>query len=167
MVERTRDQKGFFLPIHGMRHTRLYKVWEAMKRRCNNPKDSRFERYGGRGIKVCAEWENSFERFAEWAFANGYREQLTIDRIDNNKGYSPDNCRWATHKEQNRNYSRNHRLTFNGKTQCVADWAKETGLNGSTILYRLKQGKTVEEALYQGDRRSLRWKKTTSLNCMR
>jgi hypothetical protein len=77
-----------------------------MKQRCHNPKNSRYQDYGGRGITVCDEWLNSFTSFYDWSIANGYRDDLSIDRIDNDKGYSPDNCRWATVLEQNRNKRR-------------------------------------------------------------
>jgi hypothetical protein len=95
---------------HGMKGTRLYGIWNHMKSRCNNFDDKQFKDYGARGIKVCKEWLK-FVPFMEWALANGYTEELTIERKDNNKGYNPDNCKWATMKEQ----AANRRLTRDSK----------------------------------------------------
>lgn len=89
--------------VHEWTGTRLYRIWGAMKSRCYNPKQRNYKHYGGRGITICDEWLYDFVAFRDWALANGYCEDLTIDRIDNDKGYSPDNCRWTTMKEQRLN----------------------------------------------------------------
>lgn len=160
MAERIRDSKGTFLPSHGMTKTPLHRKWCSMRERCNNPNSKSYKRYGAKGIKVCAEWDSSFEEFFKWAIEAGYTAGLTIDRIDNSKGYFPDNCRWATTAQQNRNYSRNHLITYNGKTQCIADWSDETGIKQATILFRLSAGKSFEEVFDKRDGRSLRWQKS-------
>lgn len=92
---------------HGKSGTRLHRIWKAMKTRCSNPNFHQYRDYGGRGITVCEEWEQSFESFHEWAIAHGYTDELTIDRINNDLGYCPQNCRWATRKEQNLNKRNN------------------------------------------------------------
>ncbi len=92
---------------HGKAGTRLYRIWKKMKSRCHNPKDSDYQKYyGSRGITVCNEWSHNFQAFYDWAITNGYSDELSIDRIDNDKGYSPDNCRWATAEEQRHNQRR-------------------------------------------------------------
>jgi hypothetical protein len=113
---------------HHLTHTRLYSIWKNMKSRCYLKTKREYHRYGGRGIQVCAEWKESFKLFAEWALIAGYKDSLTLDRKDNDGNYYPDNCRWATRKQQSNNMSSNHLVTWNGKTQSVADWGRETGI---------------------------------------
>lgn len=120
--------------------TRLYNIWQGMKHRCNNPNDARYERYGGRGIHVCEEWEKDFIAFRNWSFENGYEDGLTIDRIDNDRGYSPDNCRWATLKEQSNNRSTNINITIGNSTRNLMEWCEIFGLDYKKIYARYRRG---------------------------
>lgn len=151
-MESVRDSKGHFIAKHGGKGTKLYNKWCSMRERCSNPHNKRYNRYGGRGIKVCEEWQN-FNSFKDWCLSNGYSPNLTIDRIDNDGNYEPSNCRFVTSAEQNRNYSRNHKITHNGKTLCITDWEKETGISRATLLWRIRNGKSEEEIFRVGDRR--------------
>lgn len=121
--------------IHNLSSTRLYSIWVNMKQRCYNPKASRYERYGGRGITVCSEWINDFQAFHDWAIVNGYSDDLSIDRINNNSGYSPDNCRWVTIEKQAKNKTNNVNVTVHGVTHTIAEWAKISGVSYN-ILYK-------------------------------
>ena len=131
---------------HGQSHTPLHHVWQCIKDRCLNENYAYRDTYGGRGITICDEWLD-FNAFYAWAIANGYKEGLTIDRIDNNGGYEPNNCRWVDMKVQGRNRRNNHLLTFNGETHCVTEWAELMGIKASTICTRLRRGWSVEDAL--------------------
>ena len=135
---------------HGMAGTRINRIWKAMRNRCNNPSDKYYHCYGGKGIKVCSEWDNKdgFAPFYEWAMANGYAENLTIDRIDSDKGYSPDNCRWATYTEQARNKKNFPKIEYNGESHTIREWADIIGISKSTLIQRLnRQHWSVEDAL--------------------
>lgn len=118
-----------------------------MKTRCYNKDNPDYKDYGGRGITICDEWLNDFMAFYYWSINNGYKDNLTIDRIDNNKGYSPDNCRWVDVKTQTNNTRRNVLLSYNGKTQSMAQWAKELNISYNTIICRHRKGYTDEECL--------------------
>jgi len=130
---------------HGLSRSRIYRIWAKMKERCGNPSCKDFARYGGRGINVCSEWKRSFEKF--FADMGECPKNMSIDRIDNNKGYSKDNCRWATKKEQNNNTRANHILEWCGQRKTISEWSEITGINYKTIHTRLRDGWSVERAL--------------------
>lgn len=132
---------------HGGKGTRLYHIWKSMRERCTCPHSNRFQHYGGKGIKVCSEWDD-FAKFREWAYQNGYNDTLTIDRIELDKGYCPENCRWATYTEQANNKSNSVRVTFNGETHTYAEWGRILKIKASTIQARIKHyGWSPEKAL--------------------
>lgn len=132
---------------HGGRNSKLYRIWSNMKDRCNNPDCKVYSDYGGRGIKVCKEWIDDFSAFQKWALANGYKEGLTIDRKDNDKGYSPDNCRWTDRKIQGNNKRNCRYITYKGQRKTVAEWSEITGIPHETLLYRLNHGWETERIL--------------------
>ena len=117
-----------------------------MKDRCNNPKHTHYNSYGGRGIKVCKDWLN-FLSFQEWAVKNGYEDTLTLDRINNDKGYYPDNCRWTDRITQQNNTRHNRLLTYKGQTKTIAQWARELHINRSTLDSRLERGWSVDKTI--------------------
>ncbi len=132
---------------HGMSDSKLYGVWNSMKDRCESISNRSYPLYGGRGIKVCSDWHDA-SVFIQWALSNGYREGLTLDRIDGNGDYCPDNCRWVDHIVQNNNTSRNHLLFHDGRSQTIAEWSRETGIPYGTIKSRVnKYGWSADDAL--------------------
>lgn len=135
---------------------RLSEIRTGMIKRCYNPKFKQFYNYGGRGITVCNEWLNSSKSFYDWAVTNGYDKSLSLDRIDNNKGYSPENCRWVTRNVQSRNTRRNIMLTYNGETMCVADWAVKLGVSRGMLEGRMARGWSIERML-STPRKLSRW----------
>jgi len=130
---------------HGYTGTLTHKRWRAMRARCMNPNASNYAKYGGRGITVCDRWR-SFENFLT-DMGECMDESMTIERKNINLGYSPDNCRWATRKEQNRNTSANHMLFYKGKSLCIGEWAELLDMNSRTIMSRLNKGWSIEKAL--------------------
>jgi len=132
---------------HGGRHTPEYAAWTRMKRRCYNPKQDHYDRYGGRGIAVCARWLNSFENFLA-DMGPRPSPKHSIERKDNDRDYEPANCVWATLTEQTRNRCTNKLLTYKGRTQCLAAWAEEIGIGRSTLDRRIRHYKwPIERAL--------------------
>lgn len=132
-------------PVHGMTGTPTYKSWDAMRRRCGTPTDKDFPRYGGRGIRVCERWQNSFQAFVA---DMGIRPpQTTLDRVDVNGNYEPGNCRWATVVQQNNNRRSNKSIRYDGRSQTVAQWAREAGLSPEALSHRLKNGWPISDAL--------------------
>lgn len=145
---------------HGGSDSRIYAVWSHMKSRCEYKKDKRFMNYGGRGIKVCDEWKN-FESFRDWAYSSGYDEnakygECTLDRIDTNGDYTPENCRWVNETIQANNRTTNRIIEYKGEKHTTAEWSRITGLPLGTIWSRWKRGLSAEKILYQGDLRYVR-----------
>lgn len=132
---------------YGFSHTRIDNIYKSMISRCYNKSNNRYENYGGRGIVVCDEWKNDKIKFFEWAFSNGYAENLTLDRINVNGNYEPSNCRWSTQKVQQNNRSNNRFVEFNGRTHTLGEWSEITGIKLATIWNRLNSGWSVEDAL--------------------
>ena len=133
---------------HGKKGTRLYRIWHDMKTRCCNKNTIYYKNYGGRGIDVCNEWREDFMAFYNWSIANGYKDNLSIDRIDNNEGYSPDNCRWVDRKTQQRNKRNNRYITINGETHCLMEWCELLNLNYFTVHARINKRKwSIKKAL--------------------
>lgn len=133
---------------HGKSHTRLYYTWAGMKARCNNPKSKSYKDYGARGIKVCNEWEHNFQAFYDWAIASGYTDELTIERIDNSIGYSPQNCMWITKSEQSAHRRSCVIIEYDGRQQNLMQWCNELGLNYKRVHDRIYAcGMSFEDAI--------------------
>lgn len=132
---------------HGEAGTRLYRIWSNMLSRTSNPRVPCYKNYGGRGISVCPEWRDHFEAFRDWALSAGYTDELSIDRIDNDSGYSPSNCRWVSMNVQFNNRGNNRRLTHGGVTKTVAQWARSLSISKHTLYSRLNARWSIERAL--------------------
>lgn len=131
---------------HGMSHTPLYRVWARIKGCTTSPTHQDYKFYGAKGVKVCDEWLMSFSSFYEWAMSHGYQSGLTIDRINSCGDYTPDNCRWITIQEQQRNRRDNHLITIKGVTKCLSEWCREYNINYATVLSRHKGGMSWKDA---------------------
>ena len=131
---------------HGEHGTRLYSIWRNMKQRCLNQNRSAYSAYGGRGISLCEEWKD-YILFRDWAISNGYSDSLTLDRKNNELGYSPDNCRWATIKQQSNNTRTNRTIEYNGETHTLSEWAEILQMSVGTLWDRLDNGWSIQRAL--------------------
>lgn len=136
----------------GLSGDRIYREWINIRQRCKNKKHTSYKDYGGRGIEVCDEWDDSFINFYEWAINNGYTDDLSIDRIDVNGNYEPSNCRWVTIKQQNNNKRNTVFITYNGQTKSVSEWSEVTGISTS-VLYRRKKYGWPDESCIEGFRK--------------
>lgn len=134
---------------HGYSKTKLYAVYYAMRARCYSKTNKDFNRYGGRGIKICEEWlgKEGFLTFRSWALQNGYKEGLSIDRIDVDGDYEPNNCRWVDFKTQSRNKSNNRKIKINGIEKCLIEWCESFGISRSTVKDRMRNGWTELDAI--------------------
>lgn len=129
---------------HGMTYSKLYRIWKAMKERCQNPNHKFHSYYGGRGIIVCEEWQK-FEPFYEWSMKNGYSDELEIDRIDVNGNYEPSNCRWVTRKINSNNRRNNRLIEYNGETHTLSEWSEILGIKSHTLTMRFKYNWSIEK----------------------
>lgn len=142
------DRREEVCTKHGQSKTKLYKNYHAMKNRCYNKHNTAYKHYGARGIVVCDEWLLNYKTFYDWAMDNGYKEGLTIDRIDVNGNYEPTNCRWVDQETQQNNKRNNIYITYNGKTQTLMQWANELNLTYACIKHRYERGWSKKEILF-------------------
>lgn len=140
---------------HGMTGSRLYVIWRHIIGRCTRPNDKAYKWYGGRGITVCDEWKDNFQAFYDWAMANGYNPEAkqgecTLDRIENGGNYCPENCRWITIQEQQRNKRDNVRVSFNGQVKTVAEWAEEFKCYSGAVYREIlkREGRLIQDEPY-------------------
>jgi hypothetical protein len=135
------------MSTHGESKTRLYGIWSGMKKRCNNPASSVYKHYGERGIKVCDEWESDYMAFRNWALENGYKEDLSIDRINVDGDYEPSNCRWANNLEQANNTRTNRYITYKGTTLTMAEWHRKLGITRGKWDWLMKRNDRNAQAV--------------------
>lgn len=136
---------------HRESRTRLYRIWQHMTSRCSNPKSDSYKYYGKRGITYCNEWK-TYESFRDWAMANGYKDNLTIERIDVNGNYEPENCTWIPQTEQAKNTRKAIRITYDGITDTLRGWSKRMGIPKSTLWSAYNRGENIYERFYINSR---------------
>lgn len=142
-----REKRRTSRRTHGLHKHPLYQVWKDMRRRCRAKNHHAFADYGGRGIRVCAEWESNFSEFYKWAMTKGYRPGLSVDRKENNGPYSPENCQFSTRIEQNNNKRSNRIIKHDGKRLTLSQWAAQSGISMKRLSSRLKAGWTFAKAI--------------------
>ena len=130
-------KNNFDRTTHGLSHTPLYGVWRTMKTRCYDRNSNHYKNYGARGIVICDEWKNNFKAFYDWSMANGYAKGLTIDRMNVDGNYEPENCRWVTQREQCNNKTTNRYITYKGQTKTIHEFADEYGIKYTTLWARI------------------------------
>lgn len=135
---------------HGLKGDPIYNVWKTMRQRCFNPNCYDYDYYGGRGISICKDW-NDASVFYNWAIENGYKKGLTLDRVDNNLGYSAKNCRWVDMVKQNNNRRDNNLITYKGETKTLSEWSRITGWSRTTLYKRKLKGWKVDKILSNKD----------------
>lgn len=138
---------------HNKTHTKIYNTYNNMKQRCYNKKSPKYKYYGGRGITICEEWKNDFEKFYNWSVNNGYKENLTIDRINVNGDYEPNNCRWVTQKTQSVNKRNNRFITYDGQTLTIKEWSEKLNIPYTRITTRLYRGVPISELFEPPERK--------------
>ena len=129
------------------KYTRLGRIYHNMKTRCTNPNYDKYQYYGGKGISICDEWMKSYKVFEEWAITHGYNDDLTLDRIDTDGNYTPQNCRWVSRKDQANNRTSNHYITYNGETKTLQAWANQYGITSNTLYRRIRDGWPLNKAI--------------------
>ena len=134
---------------HGLGGTRIYHIWHSMIQRCHSPISGSYKWYGARGISVCADWRLNFQSFYDWAIANGYKDSLTIDRKDADKGYFPENCHWANWTQQIRSRKTTKPIEFEGVTMLAQEWSAVLGISYGTLYDRLRRGWSVKDSLFK------------------
>lgn len=143
---------------HNQTNTRLYKIYKGLFQRCYVTSNPAYKNYGGRGIKICDEWidkKSGFINFYNWAINNGYKDNLSIDRINNNGNYEPNNCRWSTRKQQSNNRRSNHYITYNGETHTLKEWSEILNISYSMLNHRIQRNWDLEKALFFPSRKEL------------
>ncbi len=136
---------------HNKTGTRLYRIWRGIKVRCYDAHHKDFRDYGAKGVTICDEWRDDFQAFYDWAMANGYEENLSIDRIDNSKGYSPDNCRWADNIQQANNKTTNYYVVYKNERLTLSELARKYHLNYTVLGKAIRAGKSLEEAVRRAE----------------